>query len=144
MLNVLKAMKHYTSKLSTFEDLTSVQTFGFRGEALSSLCALSERVTITTATIKEAPMGTVLELDKNGKVKSSSGKAARQVLACSWFTFYLSKLTCSLERNNCSRRRTFRSTSRPTQGAAEELETGIRKGIKSTKCLCTCPLHEGE
>ncbi|KAI5121002.1 hypothetical protein M0805_000463 [Coniferiporia weirii] len=65
------AMKHCTSKLSTFEDLSAVQTFGFRGEALSSLCALSERVTITTTTAKEAPMGTVLELDRFGKVTNS-------------------------------------------------------------------------
>lgn len=82
VLSVLKAMKHYTSKLSTFEDLTTVQTFGFRGEALSSLCALSDRVTITTVTAKEAPMGTILEFDMTGSVKSRSGKAARQVCKC--------------------------------------------------------------
>lgn len=71
------ALKHYTSKLSSFSDLSLVRTFGFRGEALSSLCALA-KVTIHTATSDQAPMGTILQLGKSGKVESDTGRAARQ------------------------------------------------------------------
>ncbi|KAH9942865.1 DNA mismatch repair protein MutL [Amylocystis lapponica] len=72
------ALKHHTSKLSSFSDLTQLHTFGFRGEALSSLCALAERVSVTTATASVAPMGTVLDFDRAGRVKSPKGKVARQ------------------------------------------------------------------
>ncbi|KAI9479917.1 ATP-binding mismatch repair protein [Coemansia sp. RSA 989] len=63
-------LKHWTSKLSTFEDLESVQSFGFRGEALSSLCAVS-RVQVTTATRETAPVGEQLEYSQEGILESS-------------------------------------------------------------------------
>ncbi|XP_032182950.1 mismatch repair endonuclease PMS2 [Mustela erminea] len=59
-------LKHHTSKIQDFADLTQVETFGFRGEALSSLCALSD-VTISTCHAS-AKVGTRLVFDHNGKI----------------------------------------------------------------------------
>lgn len=61
-------MKHYTSKITTFEDLDTVKTLGFRGEALSSICA-NARVTIVTSTAKQVPYSTELEYDHLGRLK---------------------------------------------------------------------------
>ena len=72
------ALKHHTSKLSSFHDLTFVRTFGFRGEALSSLCELSD-VQIVTATKEEEPVGTVLEMNRDGTIRDRSKRVARQV-----------------------------------------------------------------
>ncbi|XP_045212126.2 mismatch repair endonuclease PMS2-like [Mercenaria mercenaria] len=69
-------LKHHTSKLQDFSDLISVETFGFRGEALSSLCALSD-MSVTTRH-QDAAVGTRLEFDHNGKILKQSNQA-RQV-----------------------------------------------------------------
>ncbi|XP_078429762.1 DNA mismatch repair protein isoform X4 [Wolffia australiana] len=70
------ALKHHTSKISKFPDLQSLTTFGFRGEALSSLCALGS-LSVETRTINEA-VGTRLKFDKYGLLMSET-KVARQV-----------------------------------------------------------------
>lgn len=71
------ALKHYTSKLSTYDDLSSLKTFGFRGEALSSLCALS-KFHIVTARATDGPKGTRLDFEQSGKLKGTSVVAAKQ------------------------------------------------------------------
>ncbi|RWR95291.1 DNA mismatch repair protein [Cinnamomum micranthum f. kanehirae] len=70
------ACKHHTSKIADFHDLQSLTTFGFRGEALSSLCALGN-LTVETRT-KNEPIGTHLEFDHSGLV-TSERKTAREI-----------------------------------------------------------------
>ncbi|KXJ92300.1 hypothetical protein Micbo1qcDRAFT_118782, partial [Microdochium bolleyi] len=71
------ALKHYTSKLATYSDLTSLETFGFRGEALSSLCALSN-FTVTTCLATDVPKGTKLEYETSGKLRGTAVVAAQK------------------------------------------------------------------
>lgn len=66
---IFAALKHYTSKLSSYDDLTSLTTFGFRGEALSSLCAVSD-FHVVTAQADQAPKANKLEFERSGKLKS--------------------------------------------------------------------------
>ncbi|RZF47591.1 hypothetical protein LSTR_LSTR012213 [Laodelphax striatellus] len=69
-------LKHHTSKLQDFSDLMSIDTFGFRGEALSSLCALSNLSIVTRH--KSLPCATKLTFDANGIITSTT-QTARQV-----------------------------------------------------------------
>lgn len=72
-------LKHHTSKLPALSALPYVTTFGFRGEALSSLCALCESVTVVTATKETAPLGAIIKLGKDGRVLDCTGRVARPV-----------------------------------------------------------------
>ncbi|KAM4668690.1 PMS1 protein homolog 1 isoform 3-T6 [Amazona ochrocephala] len=62
------AIKHYTSKINSSEDLERLTTYGFRGEALGSICSISE-VLITTKTDAD-DISTQYALDSNGHVAS--------------------------------------------------------------------------
>ena len=77
VLLLMSGRRHHTSKLMSFDDLTRVTTFGFRGEALASLCSVAD-VTMLTATEKDAPMGTLLEFAHDGSLKACDKRIARQ------------------------------------------------------------------
>ncbi|XP_043104979.1 PMS1 protein homolog 1 isoform X3 [Puntigrus tetrazona] len=62
------AVKHYTSKISCHEDLERLETYGFRGEALASICAISE-VVITTKTADD-DFSIQYSVDHNGQIVS--------------------------------------------------------------------------
>lgn len=60
-------LKHHTSKLATFEDLADVSTLGFRGEAMSSLCAVAS-VSVETCTSESYPKATQLTYGLLGEI----------------------------------------------------------------------------
>ncbi len=67
---LLCIQKHATSKISTYEDLESIYTLGFRGEALSSISAVSQ-LEIKTET-REEEIGSFIRVE-NGEVVKEKG-----------------------------------------------------------------------
>lgn len=65
--------RHTTSKISSIHDLNSLLSMGFRGEALSSISAIS-RVTLLTSLENE--LGTLMKMEGNNRISIKS--AVRQ------------------------------------------------------------------
>ncbi|XP_071873271.1 PMS1 protein homolog 1 isoform X2 [Bombus fervidus] len=63
------ALSSYTSKLSNFSDLESLETYGFRGEALYALSAVSDLTIISKTEQDEAAMS--YTIDHNGHIINS-------------------------------------------------------------------------
>ncbi len=64
---ILCVQKHATSKISTYEDLEAIYTLGFRGEAVSSMAAVSQ-LEIKTET-REDEIGTYLRFEGGELIK---------------------------------------------------------------------------
>ena len=68
---VLCILKHATSKISIVEDLDSIATLGFRGEALSSIASVSQ-LEIRTET-KTDELGTLIRMDDSSTIIKEKG-----------------------------------------------------------------------
>ncbi|CAO3679707.1 unnamed protein product [Umbelopsis ramanniana] len=77
------AKRFCTSKLESFESLNSVLSYGFRGEALNSICAVSKETQIVTKT-KEDAVAKLYDLDVTGSIvseKSNVGSIGTTITA---------------------------------------------------------------
>jgi DNA mismatch repair protein MutL len=68
---LLCIQKHATSKIYSYEDLEAISTLGFRGEALSSILAVSQ-VEIRTET-REEELGVLLRNEEAGNILKEKG-----------------------------------------------------------------------
>uniref|UniRef100_A0A8C4I407 PMS1 homolog 1, mismatch repair system component n=1 Tax=Dicentrarchus labrax TaxID=13489 RepID=A0A8C4I407_DICLA len=62
------AVRHFTSKICCHEDLERLETYGFRGEALGSVCAVAEVAVITKT--EEDDISTQYTLNATGAIVS--------------------------------------------------------------------------
>ncbi|XP_063744504.1 PMS1 protein homolog 1 isoform X2 [Eleginops maclovinus] len=62
------AVTHYTSKIFSHEDLEQLETYGFRGEALGSICAVAEVAVITKT--QDDDISTQYTLNFTGQIVS--------------------------------------------------------------------------
>uniref|UniRef100_A0A3Q3LNL3 PMS1 homolog 1, mismatch repair system component n=1 Tax=Mastacembelus armatus TaxID=205130 RepID=A0A3Q3LNL3_9TELE len=62
------AVRHFTSKICSHEDMEHLETYGFRGEALGSICAVAE-VAVTTKT-EDDDISTQYTLNFTGDILS--------------------------------------------------------------------------
>lgn len=67
----LSFQKHATSKISSFEDIESLNTFGFRGEALSSIASVSQFEIKTE--MHEVEIGTLIKFDDENNIRKEKG-----------------------------------------------------------------------
>ncbi|MDP3830449.1 MAG: DNA mismatch repair endonuclease MutL, partial [Ignavibacteriaceae bacterium] len=71
---ILCILKHATSKIITDSDLEAIKTLGFRGEALSSITAVSQ-VELRTQT-DESEIGVQLRIDDGQHIEKEFGSFA--------------------------------------------------------------------
>lgn len=64
---LLSLERHATSKIKTVDDIFSIQTMGFRGEAIPSIASISKFIIMTTPTGAEENIGTMVIVD-GGKI----------------------------------------------------------------------------
>lgn len=139
------AVKHTTSKIAVFSDLEKVQSFGFRGEALSSLCAIGDGITVTTRTAAQT-VATKLVYDRNGVLVSRSPCARKQGTTVI-VTKLFSSLPVRLKDFELNKSRELHRTNKRVQVSSRfRFNNSLIFNCRTSHCIAglrTC-LHERE
>lgn len=83
---VLCIQKHATSKIFNYEDLEAIATLGFRGEALSSISAVSQLEIRTERA--EDEIGTLVRLEDSGTIIKEKGSFSKGTIVTVKNLFY--------------------------------------------------------
>jgi len=83
---VLCIQKHATSKIFNYEDLEAIATLGFRGEALSSISAVSQLEIKTERA--EDEIGTLVRLEDSGTIIKEKGSFSKGTIVTVKNLFY--------------------------------------------------------
>jgi DNA mismatch repair protein MLH1 len=111
-----------TSKLRSYEDLQSIGTFGFRGEALASISHVAH-VTVTTATAATSPCA-YRATYADGRLVAEAGSETAQPRACAR-TVGTTISVQDLFFNSPARRKAMRS---PSEEYARVLDVRAGRG----------------
>eukprot|EP01083_Nonionella_stella_P071571 192336_1 len=124
--------KYHTSKLSQFTDLERLNSFGFRGEALSSLCGLGDLCVATKTADDE--VGSLLKFAHSGELLSVS-PTARDVGT--------TVTVCDIFKPLPVRHREFRKNLKREYGKLLNMLQGYAIILENTRLSCTNRTKKG-
>lgn len=96
------AQPHSTSKISSFGDLCTLHTYGFRGEALHSIAAMAS-LSVTTRT-EDEPVAQIYQFGSNGEVVSTKPVAferGTKVVVTNLFKHFPVRRQCYKNSKRC-------------------------------------------
>ncbi len=76
---LLSVRKHTTSKIKDIEDLNTITTMGFRGEALSSICTVSAFTMLTRGKNEDSGIKVIYCFGKDPEIKPSAANEGTEV-----------------------------------------------------------------